>query len=73
MMTASRTILLIMAAVLAWGVFHAIGAYRLNHNPLRIVVVLGCVLAFLGFWAAMLASRSARLRRDDKPSDEIGA
>jgi protein-S-isoprenylcysteine O-methyltransferase Ste14 len=54
-------------------VFHAIGAYRLNHNPLRIVVVLGCVLAFLGFWAAMLASRSARLRRDDKPSDEIGA
>jgi len=66
MMTASRTILLIMAAVLVWGVFHGLGAYFFNHNPWRFAVVLGCVLAFLGFWAAMLASRNARLRREEK-------
>src|SRR5262249_9727950 len=54
---------LIMVAVLAWGIFHAIGAYRLNHHLGRPLMVLGCVVAFLGFWAAMLASRRERVRR----------
>jgi len=54
----------IAAAVLAWGVFHAVGAYLLNKNPWRPVMVLVCVAAYLGFWGLMLASRRARLRRE---------
>ena len=57
-------ILLIVASVLAWGAFHAYGAYTLNHNPWRAAMVVGCVVAFLGFWGAMLAARAARLRRE---------
>jgi len=53
-------IALIMMAVLGWGIFHAIGAYRYNHNPLRAVMVLACVAVYLGFWGAMLAFRRAR-------------
>ena len=59
-------IALIVVAVAAWGIFHAIGAYRLNHNPLRAVVVLACVVGYLGFWGAMLAARRARLARQAK-------
>lgn len=67
-MDQNKIIPLIMGGVLAWGIFHAIGAYRLNHNPWRTVMVLGCVLAFLGFWWAMLAARRARLSREEKRS-----
>jgi protein-S-isoprenylcysteine O-methyltransferase Ste14 len=62
-----RLIVLIFLGVLAWGVFHAVGAYRLNHNVARPLVVLGCTLAFLGFWLIMLRSRSRRIDRDDGP------
>lgn len=58
-----RPIAYLMVGLLAWGLFHAVGAYRFNHNPWRSVVVLACSLAFLGFWAAMLASRKRRLDR----------
>ena len=37
------------------------GAWRFNNNPLRAVVVLACVLGFLGFWLTMLAVRQRRL------------
>jgi CHASE2 domain-containing sensor protein len=58
---AERIILWIMVGVVAWGLFHAIGAWRLNHDPRRMLVVLGCVAAFLGFWLTMLAAwRRAR-------------
>lgn len=52
-----------MAGVVAWGGVHAIGAWRLNHDPRRALVVLGCVAAFLGFWLVMLAARRRRLAR----------
>lgn len=57
---------IVLAAILAWGAFHAYGAYTFNHNPWRIVMVLGCAVAFVAFWAAMLANRSARLRREQR-------
>jgi protein-S-isoprenylcysteine O-methyltransferase Ste14 len=63
-MKQAHVMLLIVVAVLAWGVFHAVGAFTLNHNPWRAVMVVGCVAAFLGFWGAMLAARRARLRRE---------
>ena len=57
---------LIMVAVLTWGIFHAVGAYRLNHNPCGAVMVLACVAAYLGFWAAMMAARWARIARQSQ-------
>ncbi|HVU88305.1 MAG TPA: hypothetical protein VHD36_13375 [Pirellulales bacterium] len=57
---------LIAVAVAAWGVFHAVGAYQLNHNWARPLMVLGCVAAYLGFWGLMLRSRRARLAREQK-------
>lgn len=56
-----RLIRWVAVAILAWGIFHAIGAWRFNGNPLRAVVVMSCVLGFLGFWLAMLAARRRRL------------
>jgi protein-S-isoprenylcysteine O-methyltransferase Ste14 len=63
-MKPAQVMLLIVVAVLAWGVFHAVGAYSLNHNPWRAAMVMGCVIGFLCFWGAMLAARRARLRRE---------
>jgi CHASE2 domain-containing sensor protein len=69
-----RIIRWVALAILAWGIFHAIGAWRFNHNPLRAVVVLGCVAGFLGFWLAMLAARQRRLSAEvthvDRPGRE---
>ena len=56
-----RIIRWVVLGVLAWGLFHAVGAWRFNNNPLRAVVVLACVLVFLGFWMMMLAVRQRRL------------
>jgi hypothetical protein len=58
-----------MLAVLVWGVILSIGAglYGVHPrtgeityapNPLRGVVLLLCVLAFLGFWRLMLGVRA---------------
>ena len=56
-----RIIRWVVGGIVVWGVFHAVGAWRFNHNPLRAVVVLVCVAAFLGFWMTMLAVRQRRL------------
>ena len=58
----ARLIWAIVAGVAVWGVVLAVGAWRLNHNAWRTVVVLACVAAFLGFWGAMLAIRARRIR-----------
>ena len=62
---ADRIIRGIMIAVLVWGSILAAGSWTLNHDPRRPVVVIGCVLAFLGFWKAMLAARRRRLGRGE--------
>lgn len=49
-----RWMLWITLAVAAWGLFHAIGAYLLNHNPWRAVVVMSAVGLFLAFWWVLL-------------------
>lgn len=60
--------LLITLGVALWGLFHALGAYTLNHNPWRAVVVFGAVALFLGFWWALLASAARRKARGPRPS-----
>lgn len=60
---AHRPILAIMSALVIWGSLHALGAYLFEHDYRKPLVVYGFMLAFLGFWAVMLASRSRRIRR----------
>ncbi len=60
---AERIIRWIMIGIIAWGCFHAIGAWRLNNDPRRMLVVLGCVAAFLGFWLVMLTTFRRRLAK----------
>lgn len=63
-----RWCLWIMLAVLVWGAFHAVGAFFMNGHPMRLVVVLGAVEAFLLFWLAMLVWRSGWRPRSTLPS-----
>ena len=51
---------LIMVGVLLWGAFHAVGAFLLNYNPWRPLMVLACTLVFLCTWALLLRSSAAR-------------
>ena len=55
-----RVLWIIMAAVLVWGTFHAVGAYLYNHNWQRPAMVLGCVAAFLAWWAWLLRTKNRR-------------
>jgi len=52
----------IMIAVAVWGLFHAFGAWTFNHDARRPIIVIACVLAFLGFWQTMLVVRRRRLQ-----------
>jgi hypothetical protein len=63
-----RLMALLILAVLAWGVVHAIGAYRFNHDLRRAGMVLGCVLGFLGFWGLLLWSRAKQTGRRQPPA-----
>ncbi|NDC54220.1 MAG: hypothetical protein EBZ74_07965 [Planctomycetia bacterium] len=51
---AEKIIRWIMVAIVIWGAILAAGAWTLNHDVRRPIMVMGCVLAFLGFWLAML-------------------
>jgi hypothetical protein len=60
---ANRLLRWIFAGITVWGTFLAIGAWTLNHDFRRPLIVLGCVAAFLGFWFVLLL----RLRRRGRP------
>jgi len=51
---AARIIRGLMIAIVVWGAIIAAGAWTLNHDVRRPLVVMACVLGFLGFWLAML-------------------
>ena len=51
---ADRIIRRLMIAISIWGAILAAGAWTLNHDIRRPIVVMACVLGFLGFWLAML-------------------
>ncbi len=59
----TRAIAFVVLGVLAWGIFHAVGAYLFNHDVRRALVVLVCVLGFLTFWGLMLWQRARRTGR----------
>jgi CHASE2 domain-containing sensor protein len=51
---ADRIIRWIMVAIVVWGAILAVGAWTLNHDIRRPIMVMACVLGFLAFWLAML-------------------
>lgn len=65
-----RPILWIMAALVAWGSLHALGAYLFGHDYRKPLIIYGCLLAFLGTWAALLTIRSRRLAKEQWQSYE---
>jgi drug/metabolite transporter (DMT)-like permease len=54
---------LIMGGLVVWAVYIAIGSYLYNFNPLRAVLVLGCMAAFLGFWLLLLWTQGGNKQR----------
>ncbi len=50
----------IVSAIIAWGAFHAVGAYHLNRNPWRAVVVIAFTLGFVGWWILLLTFKHRR-------------
>ena len=64
---ATRLLRWIMGGIVVWGAVHALGAWTLNHDVRRPLIVLICVAAFLGFWLAMLASRRQRMKKKHGP------
>jgi hypothetical protein len=53
-------IVLLVAALAAWGLYHAIGAYSFNQDVRRGLVVLACMALFLAFWLMLLKLRRRR-------------
>ena len=61
-----QPLLMLMLALLAWGLYHAAGAYfapgtqQVRADYRKPLVVLACMLTFLGVWAVLLLRRSGR-------------
>ena len=60
-MRSPMPLLLIMAAVLVWGLIHALGAYLFNMDFRKALIVYGCVGFFLGGWLLLLTMRQRRV------------
>lgn len=61
-------LILIMAALVGWGLFHALGMLWKGDAAaaLRALIVLACVLGFLGAWLLALAQRARRIKRNER-------
>lgn len=70
-MSQRRLAILIIVGVLCWGMFHARGAYLLNHNPARAAVVLGCVLLFLAAFVTVFLT--SRRKLDARAAEQLRA
>lgn len=82
-MNAKQTFWLIIVGVIAWGLYLAVGTSRGGVDPVgggflkpdvrRGLMVMACVVGFLGFWAAMLAARKRRLNRNETADARRGS
>jgi len=61
-------ILLLIAALAGWGLYHAVGAFLFNHDVRRGLVVLACMGGFLAWWLTLLRFRSKRRQNDSTPA-----
>lgn len=55
----------LVAALAAWGLYHAVGAFLFNNDPRRGLVVLACMALFLAFWLSLLRFRKRRQPRNN--------
>jgi hypothetical protein len=55
-----RLIVVLAAALAAWGLYHAIGAFLFNHDVRRGLVVFACMAAFLGWWMLLMRYRAKK-------------
>ena len=72
----SRSLLIIlgiMAALLAWGTLHAVGAYLYNLDIRKPLVVYAFMGGFLVLWGLAIMFRNRRLRREFERLPEHGA
>lgn len=55
----------IVLGLLAWGVVLGLGAYlfRGQHDYRKPLIIIGCVVLFIGFWGLMLWQRQRKLRK----------
>ena len=60
----------IFGGLIVWGIAQAIGAYSLNHDPRRPLIVLACVGAFLGFWVVLLIVFKNRQKQNSTQAEE---
>lgn len=58
----SAIVIWIVLGVFLWGAIQAVGAYLLNWNIWRAVIVLACVNGFLVFWLFLLWLNRRRRR-----------
>ena len=63
-----RWIVLLIAALAAWGLYHAVGAFLFNHDLRRGLVVLGSMSVFLGCWMLLLRYRKKKGRGQTEPT-----
>lgn len=57
----------IIAAVVAWGILHAVGAYLQRGELGGAVVILICTAVFVGGWLVALAAARRKPRRREPP------
>ena len=55
--TKRKIVFWIVLGIVGWGVVLAIGDYLANHDPRRPLIILACVILFVGFWLVMLRTR----------------
>jgi predicted permease len=60
-----RWIVLLVAALTAWGLYHAVGAFLFNKDVRRGLVVFACMALFLAFWLSLLKLRKSRQEHKD--------
>jgi ABC-type transport system involved in Fe-S cluster assembly fused permease/ATPase subunit len=53
-----KIVLWIAGGILAWGVILAIGVFLANRDPRQPLIIMACVVIFVGFWLAMLRWRA---------------
>jgi membrane protein DedA with SNARE-associated domain len=68
-------LVILTVSLLAWGAFHALGAFfggfggeNIQHDFRRAIVVLACMGTFLGIWWLLILTRKRRNSRTDRQS-----
>jgi hypothetical protein len=64
-----RLIVLLAAALAAWGLYLSIGAFLFNHDVRRGLIVFVCMTAFLGWWLLLVRYRTKRNSEQSRPAD----